>query len=59
VVIKENLEWLFADNPHVFVAADLLWVSRGGKWQNSHGPRCDGGVWQTQRRSMGVDPDLI
>lgn len=25
VVIKENLEWLFADNPAVFVAGDLLW----------------------------------
>ncbi len=25
VVIKENLELLFADNPHVFVAGDLLW----------------------------------
>ncbi|HEY9663570.1 MAG TPA: Uma2 family endonuclease, partial [Allocoleopsis sp.] len=25
VVIKENLEWLFADDPTVFVAGDLLW----------------------------------
>jgi Uma2 family endonuclease len=25
VVIKENLEWLFADDPAVFVAGDLLW----------------------------------
>jgi Uma2 family endonuclease len=25
VVIKENLEWLFADDPQVFVAGDLLW----------------------------------
>jgi Uma2 family endonuclease len=25
VVIKENLELLFADNPNVFVAGDLLW----------------------------------
>ena len=25
VVIKENLEWLFADEPAVFVAGDLLW----------------------------------
>jgi Uma2 family endonuclease len=25
VVIKENLELLFADNPQVFVAGDLLW----------------------------------
>jgi Uma2 family endonuclease len=25
VVIEQNLEWLFADNPDVFVAGDLLW----------------------------------
>lgn len=25
VVVQQNLEWLFADNPQVFVAGDLLW----------------------------------
>ena len=25
VTIQQNLEWLFADNPNVFVAGDLLW----------------------------------
>ena len=25
VVIQQNLEWLFADDPQVFVAGDLLW----------------------------------
>jgi Uma2 family endonuclease len=25
VVIEQNLEWLFADNPTVFIAGDLLW----------------------------------
>ena len=25
VVIQQNLEWLFAENPNVFVASDLLW----------------------------------
>lgn len=25
VVIEQNLEWLYADNPNVFVAGDLLW----------------------------------
>jgi Uma2 family endonuclease len=25
VTIKENLDWLFADSPDVFVAGDLLW----------------------------------
>jgi Uma2 family endonuclease len=30
VVIKENLELLFADAPHVFVAGDLLWYPVAG-----------------------------
>lgn len=30
VVIKENLELLFADNPDVFVAGDLLWYPVAG-----------------------------
>ncbi|MGL4881405.1 MAG: Uma2 family endonuclease [Waterburya sp.] len=25
VTIKENIEWLFADDPNIFVAGDLLW----------------------------------
>jgi Uma2 family endonuclease len=25
VVVEQNLEWLFADDPNVFVAGDLLW----------------------------------
>ncbi|ELS04358.1 hypothetical protein Xen7305DRAFT_00040890 [Xenococcus sp. PCC 7305] len=25
VTIQQNLEWLFKDNPNVFVAGDLLW----------------------------------
>ncbi|MEA5420372.1 Uma2 family endonuclease [Spirulina sp. CCNP1310] len=25
VLIKENLEWIFADDPQVFIAGDLLW----------------------------------
>jgi Uma2 family endonuclease len=33
VVIKENLEWLFADNPDVFIAGDLLWYPIEGKPQ--------------------------
>jgi Uma2 family endonuclease len=31
VLIKENLECLFADNPDVFVAGDLLWYPVEGK----------------------------
>ncbi|WP_159787936.1 Uma2 family endonuclease [Sodalinema gerasimenkoae] len=30
VVIKENLEILFADNPDVFIAGDLLWYPQEG-----------------------------
>ncbi|MEC4805732.1 MAG: Uma2 family endonuclease, partial [Jaaginema sp. PMC 1080.18] len=31
VLIKENLEVLFADNPDVFVAGDLLWYPVEGQ----------------------------
>ncbi|MBE9196780.1 Uma2 family endonuclease, partial [Synechocystis sp. LEGE 06083] len=31
VLLKENLECLFADNPDVFVAGDLLWYPVEGK----------------------------
>ena len=31
VAIKENLEWLFAENPNVFVAGDLLWYPVEGE----------------------------
>lgn len=30
VEIKLNLEWLFADNPNVFIAGDLLWYAVEG-----------------------------
>jgi Uma2 family endonuclease len=31
VLLKENLECLFADNPNVFVAGDLLWYPVEGR----------------------------
>ena len=31
VVIEQNLEWLYADDPNVFVAADLFWYPMEGK----------------------------
>jgi Uma2 family endonuclease len=31
VVIEQNLEWLFAEDPNVFVAGDLLWYPVEGK----------------------------
>ena len=51
VVIKENLELLFADNPDVFVAGDLLWYPVEGNNRLRRAPRCDGGVWAAQGRS--------
>ena len=34
VKIKENLEILFASNPDVFIAADLLWYPESQKYQD-------------------------
>lgn len=31
VVIQQNLDWMFADNPNVFVAGDLFWYPVEGK----------------------------
>ncbi|HEY9648512.1 MAG TPA: Uma2 family endonuclease, partial [Chroococcidiopsis sp.] len=31
VVIEQNLDWLFADDPNVFVAGDLLWYPVQGR----------------------------
>ncbi|MFM6755148.1 MAG: hypothetical protein ACKPJ4_05615, partial [Dolichospermum sp.] len=31
LVIQQNLDWLFADNPDVFVAGDLFWYPIEGK----------------------------
>ena len=31
VVIKQNLDWLYADDPNVFVAGDLLWYPVEGR----------------------------
>ena len=42
VMIQQNLEWLFANDPNVFVAGDLV-VSRRRGQQDAHRPRCDGG----------------
>ena len=38
VIIKENLEILFADNPDVFVAGDLLWYPVEGDNKTRIGP---------------------
>ncbi|WP_292724234.1 hypothetical protein [Nostoc sp. JL34] len=31
VEIKQNLDWLFADNPNIFVAGDLFWYQVEGR----------------------------
>ncbi|GAP95178.1 Uma2 family endonuclease [Leptolyngbya sp. NIES-2104] len=38
VVIEQNLEWLFADDPNVFVAGDLLWYPVEGNNRLSTAP---------------------
>jgi Uma2 family endonuclease len=38
VVIKENLEWLFANDPNIFVAGDLLWYPIEGNNQICQAP---------------------
>jgi Uma2 family endonuclease len=38
VAIEQNLEWLFADNPTVFVAGDLLWYPVEGNNRLSTAP---------------------
>lgn len=38
VVIKENLELLFADNPNIFVAGDLLWYPIKGDNKTRQAP---------------------
>lgn len=38
VVIEQNLEWLFADDPNVFIAGDLLWYPVEGNNRLSTAP---------------------
>jgi Uma2 family endonuclease len=38
VTIKEGLEWLFAQNPNVFVAGDLLWYAVEGSVTTRQAP---------------------
>ncbi|BAY93298.1 MULTISPECIES: Uma2 family endonuclease [unclassified Tolypothrix] len=38
VTIKENLEWLFADDPNVFIAGDLLWYPLEGNNKTCQAP---------------------
>lgn len=38
VVVQQNLEWLFADDPNVFVAGDLLWYPVEGDNKTRNAP---------------------
>jgi Uma2 family endonuclease len=38
VTIKENLEWLFANDPNVFIAGDLLWYPVEGNNKTCQAP---------------------
>ena len=57
VYIKENLELLFANEPNVFVAGDLLWYPVQGDNKLRQLP--DIMVAEARVREMGVDPNQL
>ena len=67
VVIQQNLEWLFADDPNVFVAGDLLWypVEGNNKIRNAPDvlvafgrPKGDRGSYQ-QWKEGNIAPQVV
>ncbi len=67
VTIKENLELLFADNPNVFVAGDLLWYPVEGDNKIAYAPdvmlvlgrpKGDRGSYQ-QWKEDGIAPQVV
>jgi Uma2 family endonuclease len=67
VVVQQNLEWLYADNPDVFVAGDLLWypVEGNNKIRNAPDvfvalgrPKGDRGSYQ-QWKEANVPPQVV
>jgi Uma2 family endonuclease len=67
VSIKENLELLFADNPNVFVAGDLLWYPVEGNNKIAYAPdvmvvlgrsKGDRGSYQ-QWKEDGIAPQVV
>jgi len=67
VVIQQNLEWLFADDPNVFVAGDLLWypVEGDNKIRNAPDimvafgrPKGDRGSYQ-QWKEENIAPQVV
>jgi Uma2 family endonuclease len=67
VTIQQNLEWLFADNPTVFVAGDLLWYPVEGNNKICTAPdvlvvfgrpKSDRGSYQ-QWNEDGIAPQVV
>ncbi len=67
VVIQQNFEWLFADDPNVFVAGDLLWypVEGNNKIRNAPDvmvvfgrPKGDRGSYQ-QWKEDNIAPQVV
>jgi Uma2 family endonuclease len=67
VVVKENLEWLFADDPNIFVAGDLLWypIEGNNKIRNAPDamvvfgrPKGDRGSYQ-QWKEGNIPPQVV
>ena len=57
VVIKENLERLFASDPDVFVASDLLWYPVEGEQSTAERQRVQ--ALEAKLRELGIDPDGV
>ena len=67
LVIQQNLDWLFADNPNVFVAGDLFWYPVEGKRNIVNAPdvmvvfgrpKGDRGSYQ-QWNEAGIAPQVV
>lgn len=67
VTIKENLEWLYANDPNVFVAGDLLWYPVEGDNKTTQAPdamivfgrpKKDRGSYQ-QWRENKIPPQVV
>jgi Uma2 family endonuclease len=67
VVIQQNLDWLYVDNPNVFVAGDLLWYPVEGKPRIVTAPdvmvvfgrpKGDRGSYQ-QWKEAGIAPQVV
>ncbi|MGK7875127.1 MAG: Uma2 family endonuclease, partial [Xenococcaceae cyanobacterium] len=67
VVIEQNLDWMYADNPNVFVAGDLFWYPVEGRKGIVNAPdvmvvfgrpKGDRGSYQ-QWKEEGIAPQVV